>query len=69
MRWRSELRIATSPPITARYERPFTANTHANPTVAIMIPASAGPTILVPVITALFRLTAFVTSSGPTISA
>jgi hypothetical protein len=41
----------------------------ASPTVAISRPARAGPTMRVPVMTALFRLTALVRSLFPTISA
>ena len=50
------------------YETPFRKKHHASPTPAMSTPASAGPMIRVPVITALFRLTAFVRSFGPTIS-
>ena len=43
-------------------------NAHPKPTVITRTPARAGPTTREPVITALFKLTALVTSSGGTIS-
>jgi hypothetical protein len=55
--------------ITATYETPLNRKLGASPIVAISTPARAGPTMRVPVMTALFRLTALVRSLGPTISA
>ena len=50
------------------YESPSSRKHQPNPTVAINSPASAGPTIRDDVISALFRLTALLTSSSGTIS-
>jgi hypothetical protein len=60
--------MATSATTTARYVTPFTRNTAAVPTVPTITPAIAGPTMREPVKVAVFRLIAFVRSSGPTIS-
>ena len=60
--------IDRSAAITARYETALRKKHHDRPIPAISAPASAGPTILVPVITALFRLTAFGRSFSSTIS-
>ena len=53
---------------TAKYETPSNREQTPMPTLAIRIPAMAGPITREPVKAALFKLTAFVRTSSPTIS-
>ncbi len=61
-------RISARATITATYEAAFTSKQTARPTVAMSTPPIAGPMTLAPFMTMLFRLTAFGSSSEPTIS-
>ena len=64
----SLVRISKYAAITAMYETPSIANDHPKPATSMTTPASAGPTIRDPIISALFKLTAFCTWSSGTIS-
>ena len=52
--------------MTATNDAAFATNTHPVPIALINTPATAGPTMRALLKIALFRLTAFGTSSGPT---
>ena len=62
------MRIIHSPAMTAMYETPSRRKHQPKPTVVMSRPASAGPTTREPVISALLRLTALLTSLSGTIS-
>ena len=66
--WSSAGRIASSAPSTNRYDTASSPKHHVMPAPAITRPAIAGPITRAPVNAALFRLTAFVSDSSPTIS-
>jgi hypothetical protein len=64
----SSVRIFHSPISTAMYDSASTVKHQPNPTVLMRMPASVGPTMRAPVMSALLRLTAFPMSSFGTIS-
>jgi hypothetical protein len=64
----SEVRIAASAPTTAKNDTAFTKNTQEVPTVAMRIPAAAGPVMRAELPTALVSATALGSRSRPTIS-
>ena len=53
------MRISQYAAITAMYEMPSSAKHQPKPATWMITPARAGPTIRDPIISALFRLTAF----------
>jgi len=61
-------RIIQRPAMTAEYDAPSSRKHQPKPTVVIKRPAIAGPTTRDPVINALLRLTALLTSASDTIS-